>query len=57
MERTRYPVSPLRNSAAAYRQFFGQDSRVAGRGDAWRVQRLGATIAQALLRYRTRKSR
>lgn len=53
MERNSYPVSPQGNSAAAYRQFFGKDSRIAALGDSRRARWLAATLAKALTHCRS----
>ena len=53
MERNSYPVKAQGNSAAAYRQFLGKDSRIAGLDDARRARWLTSTIAKALTRCRS----
>ena len=53
MERTSYPVKPQGNSAAAYRQFLGRDSRIASLDDPRRARWLTATLAKALTRCRS----
>ena len=53
MERNSYPVSPQGNSAAAYRQFFGKDSRITSLQDPRRTRWLSSTIARALIHCRS----
>lgn len=53
MERNSYPVSPQGNSAAAYRQFLGRDSRIVALEDPRRTRWLSSTIAKALIRCRS----
>lgn len=53
MERNSYPVRPQGNSAAAYRQFFGKDSRITPLEDPRRARWLSSTIAKALTRCRS----
>ena len=53
MERNSYPVKPQGNSAAAYRQFLGKDSRIASLDDPRRTRWLTATIAKAITRCRS----
>ena len=53
MERTSYPVKPQGNSAAAYRQFFGKDSRIGALDDPRRARWLTAKLAKVLTRCRS----
>jgi hypothetical protein len=53
MDRNSYPVKPQGNSAAAYRQFFGKDSRITSLEDPRRARWLTATLARALTRCRS----
>ena len=53
MDRNSYPVRPQANSAAAYRQFFGKDSRITSLKNPRRARWLTAALAKALTRCRS----